>query len=55
MRRTGQRPQERLGPVEAVCLNCSWTASGGTWRPVKRRLAQHKATAHRDLVAKAAA
>ena len=50
MRRTGNRPRQRLGPVEAVCLNCSWTASGGSWRPVKRLLAEHKAKRHAALV-----
>ena len=50
MRRTGNRPRRRLGPVEAVCLNCAWRASGPSWRPVKRQLAEHKAKRHADMV-----
>ena len=50
MKRTGNRPRPRLGPVEAVCLNCAWRASGPSWRPVKRLLAKHKATKHAGLV-----
>jgi predicted small metal-binding protein len=34
------------GKVEATCSFCNWTVSGKTWRPVRRKLAEHLADKH---------
>lgn len=44
-------PRRPADNVTAICLNCSWRASGPSWRPIKRQLREHKAKRHKDLVA----
>ena len=35
--------------VRAACLSCRWKTAGRTWRPVRRRLAEHVAKKHPKL------
>lgn len=43
-----RRALER-GPVSAACLTCQWSATGPTWRPVRRQLAIHTARLHAEI------
>jgi len=40
--------------VTASCLSCRWSVSGSTWRPIRRRLAEHVGKRHPKLVRGAA-
>lgn len=44
-----RRARKAADAVTARCLSCRWSASGRTWRPVRRRLAEHVAKKHPKL------
>lgn len=50
MTKRKRRALER-SPVTAACLSCPWTATGSTWRPVKRLLAAHTSRFHAEVAA----
>lgn len=47
-----QRRRRSATAITVVCLSCTWTSSGRTWRPCRRRLAEHTSTKHPRLVSR---